>query len=218
MKITALFLLSALVCVAETRTLTLKQALQLALQQNPDLIITRLDERKAQQQVNINKDPFTPKVNVGSGLAWAYGFPSSIDGSAPSIFQARTTMSIYDKSQSYLVEQAKGTATSEGQRLVEAAKQQIELEASHAREALRREVAAIAIGAATKVLEREIDARTHADLLSKLATQSPGATGTGTLTAACQDQHVMVVHAVSGISAGFALLVWERRNRKAHIV
>ena len=70
-----------------------------------------------------------------------------------------------------LVEQAKGTATTEGRRLVEAAKQQIELEASHAREALRREVATIAVSAASKVLEREIDPRAHADLLSKLATQ-----------------------------------------------
>ena len=70
-----------------------------------------------------------------------------------------------------LVEQARGTATSEGRRLVEAAKQQIELEASHAREALRREVATIAVSAASKVLEREIDPRAHADLLSKLATQ-----------------------------------------------
>jgi F-type H+-transporting ATPase subunit b len=70
-----------------------------------------------------------------------------------------------------LVEQAKSTATAEGQRLVAAAKQQIELEASHAREALRREVAAIAVSAASKVLEREIDPRAHADLLSKLATQ-----------------------------------------------
>lgn len=70
-----------------------------------------------------------------------------------------------------LIEQAKSTATAEGQRLVAAAKQQIELEATHAREALRREVASIAIGAATKVLEREIDPRAHADLLSKLATQ-----------------------------------------------
>jgi F-type H+-transporting ATPase subunit b len=70
-----------------------------------------------------------------------------------------------------LVEQAKGTATSEGQRLVESAKQQIELETSHAREALRREVATIAVSAASKVLEREIDPRTHADLISKLATQ-----------------------------------------------
>jgi len=70
-----------------------------------------------------------------------------------------------------LVEQAKGTATSEGARLVEQAKQQIELETSHAREALRREVATIAVSAASKVLEREINPQTHADLLSKLATQ-----------------------------------------------
>jgi F-type H+-transporting ATPase subunit b len=70
-----------------------------------------------------------------------------------------------------LVDQAKGTATSEGARLVEQAKQQIELETSHAREALRREVATIAVNAASKVLEREINPQTHADLLNKLATQ-----------------------------------------------
>ena len=70
-----------------------------------------------------------------------------------------------------LVDQAKGTATSEGARLVEQAKQQIELDTSHAREALRREVATIAVTAASKVLEREINPQTHADLLSKLATQ-----------------------------------------------
>ena len=69
------------------------------------------------------------------------------------------------------IEQAKGTATSEGARLVAQAKQQIELETSHARETLRREVATIAVTAASKVLEREIDQRTHADLLDKLATQ-----------------------------------------------
>jgi outer membrane protein TolC len=111
MKIPAiLFLgaaLGATVCAAETQTLTLKQALQLALQQNPDLIIARLDEQKAGEQVNINKSPFSPSVYAGSGAAWTYGFPTSIDGSAPSIFQSRTSMSIYDKPQSYLVEEAK---------------------------------------------------------------------------------------------------------------
>jgi F-type H+-transporting ATPase subunit b len=70
-----------------------------------------------------------------------------------------------------LLEQAKAAATAEGQRLLESAKQQIGLEAAHAREALRREVATIAVSAASKVLEREIDPRAHADLLSKLATQ-----------------------------------------------
>jgi F-type H+-transporting ATPase subunit b len=70
-----------------------------------------------------------------------------------------------------LVEQAKGTASAEGARLVAAAQQQIELDTSRARESLRREVAQIAVSAASKLLEREIDPQAHADLISKLATQ-----------------------------------------------
>jgi F-type H+-transporting ATPase subunit b len=70
-----------------------------------------------------------------------------------------------------LVEEAKGTATTEGGRLVAAAQAQIQLDTTRARESLRREVAGIAVGAASKLLGREIDARTHADLLEQLATQ-----------------------------------------------
>jgi len=70
-----------------------------------------------------------------------------------------------------LVEEAKGTATSEAVRIKAAAEQQTTLESSRARESLRREVAQIAVQAASKLLEREIDPKTHADLLSKLATQ-----------------------------------------------
>jgi F-type H+-transporting ATPase subunit b len=70
-----------------------------------------------------------------------------------------------------LVEQAKGVATTDAQRIKVAAEQQTELETSRARESLRREVAQIAVQAASKLLEREIDPKTHADLLSKLATQ-----------------------------------------------
>jgi len=70
-----------------------------------------------------------------------------------------------------LVEQAKSTATQEGQRLVAAAQSQIDLEANRARESLRKEVAQLAVSAASKLLEREIDPRSHADLISKFATQ-----------------------------------------------
>lgn len=70
-----------------------------------------------------------------------------------------------------MVEQAKGVATTDAQRIKVAAEQQTELEASRARESLRREVAQIAVQAASKLLEREIDPKTHADLLSKLAAQ-----------------------------------------------
>ena len=70
-----------------------------------------------------------------------------------------------------LVEQAKGTASAEGARLVAAAQQQIELDTTRARESLRRDVAGIAVGAAAKLLGREIDARKHADLLEQLAAE-----------------------------------------------
>jgi F-type H+-transporting ATPase subunit b len=70
-----------------------------------------------------------------------------------------------------LVEQAKGQATSEATRIAAAAQTQIELETTRARESLRKDVAGLAVRAASKVLEREIDPATHADLLNKLATQ-----------------------------------------------
>ena len=70
-----------------------------------------------------------------------------------------------------VIEQAKGTASTEGARIVAAAQQQIELDTTRAKESLRREVAGIAVGAASKLLGREIDARAHADLLEQLAAE-----------------------------------------------
>jgi F-type H+-transporting ATPase subunit b len=70
-----------------------------------------------------------------------------------------------------LVEQAKGQANAEATRIAAAAQTQIELEATRARESLRKDVAGLAVRAASKVLEREIDPATHAELLNKLATQ-----------------------------------------------
>ncbi|HTC17472.1 MAG TPA: F0F1 ATP synthase subunit B [Steroidobacteraceae bacterium] len=70
-----------------------------------------------------------------------------------------------------LVEEAKGSAQDEGARIVASAHEQIELDTTRAKESLRKEVAGIAVGAASKLLGREIDARTHAALLDQLAAQ-----------------------------------------------
>jgi len=70
-----------------------------------------------------------------------------------------------------IVEQARVSASQEGQRLVASAQQQIDLEASRAREGLRREIGGIAVAAASKLLEREIDPRMHQELIDKLAAQ-----------------------------------------------
>ena len=70
-----------------------------------------------------------------------------------------------------MIEQARTAASAESQRVVAAAQQQIDLEAARVREALRRDVAQLVVETASKLLEREIDARAHADLIDKLAAQ-----------------------------------------------
>src|SRR5690349_20524526 len=86
---------------AEVRPLTLRQTVALAVQQNPDVALARLDEEMARLAVRLAKDPFTPRVTVGSGLAYTYGFPMSVEGSAPSIVQARASSFIFNRQQNY---------------------------------------------------------------------------------------------------------------------
>ena len=70
-----------------------------------------------------------------------------------------------------LVEQAKSQAVLEGDRLAAAARTQIELATSKAREELRREVGRLVVQSASQVLGREIDARAHSDIIGKLAAE-----------------------------------------------
>ena len=102
-----LLLLFAVWAFAETKTLTLRAALNLALEQNPDVLLARFDQQKARDQILVARDPFLPKVIGGSGLAWSPGYPTTIDGNPPSVFEARTDMSLFDRAQSYKIAQAK---------------------------------------------------------------------------------------------------------------
>ena len=75
------------------------------------------------------------------------------------------------KRSSEMVEEAKGTAVTEAQRLIAHAHEEIALESTQAREGLRHEVGKLAIAGASRLLQREIDARTHAELLDKLSAE-----------------------------------------------
>ena len=111
---TLLFVFAAGFASAEVHSLTLRQAVDLALKENPDVVLARLDEQKAQEGIRIAKDPFVPKVYAGSGLAKVWGYPSSIEGAAPSIIQARTDMALFNRPKSYELarvrENARGAA------------------------------------------------------------------------------------------------------------
>ncbi len=69
---------------------------------------------------------------------------------------------------SQILDQAKDDATSERQRQVTAAEADIAQAANQAREELRASVASLAVLGAAKVIEKEIDADTHRELLDKL--------------------------------------------------
>ncbi|HEX4276725.1 MAG TPA: TolC family protein [Bryobacteraceae bacterium] len=99
---------------AETHTLTLKQAVARALAQNPEILMARLDEMKATLGVRVANGPFTPRLGVGSGIAYSNGFPLSIEGSAPAAFEAKGSEYIFNRPQSYAVAQAKETARGAG--------------------------------------------------------------------------------------------------------
>ncbi len=100
-------MLCAEVLHAEVFPMTLRQAVEMALKQNPDLTLARLDEEKARQAVRVAHDPFVPRLVVGSGLAYSDGFPMSIEGAAPSIVQANATQYLFNRPQSYIVAQAR---------------------------------------------------------------------------------------------------------------
>jgi outer membrane protein len=109
-KLVVSFLALAALARAEVHSLTLRQTIELAVQQNPDVALARLDEQKARAAIHAARDPFLPRVTAGSGLAYSDGFPMSIEGSAPSVVQAVAQRSSSIGQQSLEIARAKENA------------------------------------------------------------------------------------------------------------
>ncbi|SEK28763.1 F0F1 ATP synthase subunit B [Nitrosovibrio tenuis] len=73
-----------------------------------------------------------------------------------------------EKRAAQIVDEAKGAAEDEGARILAGKKAEVEQEVFRAREALRQQVADLALAGASKILRREVDAKTHADLLASI--------------------------------------------------
>ena len=85
--------------------------------------------------------------------------------------QAGEIVARAEKRAAEIVEEAKSQARVEGDRLLEGARSEIELEASKAREQLRQRVGELAVAGAERILRREIDAASHKKLVDDLAAQ-----------------------------------------------
>ena len=70
-----------------------------------------------------------------------------------------------------IVEEAKGRATEEANKIIAAARADAEQQTVRAREALREQVAMLAVKGAEQILKREVNQGVHAELLKRLETE-----------------------------------------------
>lgn len=85
--------------------------------------------------------------------------------------QAAQIIAQANKRAAEIIDEAKVQARAEGDRLIVAAKAEVDQEAHRAREQLRKQVSALAMAGAEKVLAKSIDAQAHGELLDKLAAE-----------------------------------------------
>ncbi|MDI3324168.1 F0F1 ATP synthase subunit B [Pontibacterium granulatum] len=76
-----------------------------------------------------------------------------------------------NKRANQIIDEAKEQAREEAERVKTAAQAEIEQEANRAKEALRAQVAVLAVAGAEKILEASIDEQAHAQLVEKLAAE-----------------------------------------------
>jgi F-type H+-transporting ATPase subunit b len=85
--------------------------------------------------------------------------------------QSSEIVTLAQKRANEIVEESKDNAKKEGDRLIVAAKAQIDQEIQQAKEGLRHEVASLALSAAEQILSAEIDKTRHQDIISKVSNQ-----------------------------------------------
>jgi outer membrane protein TolC len=84
--------------VVAQEALSLDKAVELALAQSSQMAISQADEARAYQTYLEAHDSYIPKIAVGSDVGYAYGFPLSLEGSAPTLFNAAAQSSVWNPS------------------------------------------------------------------------------------------------------------------------
>lgn len=74
--------------------LTLKRAIDLALQNSKDIQLAKIDARVADQGARLTKSEFLPNLYAGSGAGYTYGLPETPGGRPPEIFSLTYTQDV----------------------------------------------------------------------------------------------------------------------------
>jgi len=66
--------------------ITLHRAVELALQHATGIGIAAADEQHASASYRVLRNSYVPQLTAGAGIGWSDGFPLSLEGAAPSLF------------------------------------------------------------------------------------------------------------------------------------
>src|SRR5512135_1106739 len=97
----------ALALPARAQDFTLQRAIQLALAHSTATGASTADQMHAYEAYMEARSGFIPQVTVGSDVGYAYGFPLSLEGSAPTVFNVTSQSSVLNLAQREFVRAAK---------------------------------------------------------------------------------------------------------------
>ncbi len=78
-------------------SLTLKHAIELALQNSKDIQIAKLQASLANRSAMITKAQFLPNLYAGSGAGYTFGIPETPGGRAPALFDVTYTEQVFNE-------------------------------------------------------------------------------------------------------------------------
>ena len=84
-----------------------RNAIQLALQHSGVMGIAAINQWRAQEVYKEARANYIPQITIGSGLGYSYGFPLTLEGSAPSVVNFNSVQSLFNLSLQQYIKAAK---------------------------------------------------------------------------------------------------------------
>src|SRR5690349_17212416 len=92
---------------SKEKPLAFRTAIELALKNSAATGLSQADLQRARSVVRQTKDVFLPQMVLGSGLGASYGFPLSLEGAAPSVFNVNFQGDLINLAQRNYIKAAK---------------------------------------------------------------------------------------------------------------